>query len=264
MGVMGGIVTNCQSGAAIWSVYVYLLNGLGPQFIAQTDNNGEWYWIDPSVASGMRVRIGGGNYPSQDVTMNQTAYYPQLGVTGLWAQTCLTEAPQPASCFTGDTQITMADESERSIDLIQVGDLVLGTEGQFRQVTAIERTNLGNRLLYALNGSGPFVTGEHPFMTKDGWKSIDPAATLAENFELHVARLEVGDGLMTRQVSAVAAKAAGSKATLQQVELRLQSIILDGIHAVYADPSTQLYNLLLDGDHCYFANGLLVHNKNGH
>ena len=51
------------------------------------------------------------------------------------------------------------------------------------------------RRLYALNGGRPFVTAEHPFLTAEGWKALDPEATRRENAALDVASLQLGDRL---------------------------------------------------------------------
>jgi len=162
------------------------------------------------------------------------------------------------SCFTGDTLVTLADGEEKRIDRVRKGDLVLGRSSRPNRVVGIERLRLGNRKLYALNGSAPFVTAEHPIMTKTGWKAIDPEATAAENPLLAVGYLAVDDLLIRLAECAVA---AGSSASMEFLEPVLEAKPLLNLEARGADPDTPVYNLLLDGDHTYFANGLLVHNK---
>jgi hypothetical protein len=51
-------------------------------------------------------------------------------------------------------------------------------------------------LVYAFNDGPAFVTPEHPFMTRGGWKSMDPEATLAETGSFSVGALKVGDDLV--------------------------------------------------------------------
>jgi hypothetical protein len=161
------------------------------------------------------------------------------------------------SCFIAGTRIAMADGTNRPIELISFGDLVLGENGAVSRVIEIEKPLLGIRKLYSLNGSEPFVTAEHPFMTAQGWKSIDPAATYAEQPNLPVDHLQVGDMLVELAEMLVPAMVGGA----EPVEIQTRRIALRSIAPAIADPSTQLYNLLLDGDHTYFANDLLVHNK---
>lgn len=153
----------------------------------------------------------------------------------------------------------MADGTSKPIDQVAIGDVVLGQDGVNR-VIEIERPILGDRRLYALNDGPFFVTAEHPFLTEDGWKAIDPAATAAENPALIVARLAVGDRLLSL-VGAAVPVVAHAGVCVAESQPDLASVTLGSLIGVSANPTTPLYNLRLDGDHAYFANELLVHNK---
>ena len=173
---------------------------------------------------------------------------------------CLVPCPPEGgttSCFVAGTRVAMADGTSRPIERVAVGDRVLGRDGVNR-VVAVERPRLGTRRLYALNGGPFFVTAEHPFLTEEGWKAIDPAATAAENPALIVGRLNVGDRLLALAGVAVLAAAGGGEAV---VAPRLAAVPLGSLIGMTGDPATPLYNLRLDGDHAYFAADLLVHNK---
>ena len=98
-------------------------------------------------------------------------------------------ADSGSSCFVANTKVRMADGSLRAIEAIEVGDQVLGRDGRVNTVMEIERVPLGRRKLYAFNGGRPFVTEEHPFMTRHGWRSIEPDSTREENPKLIVAPL---------------------------------------------------------------------------
>jgi len=164
------------------------------------------------------------------------------------------------SCFTAGTLISMADGTSRPIERTRVGDLVVGGNGRINRVVEIEQPVLGTRRLYALNEGDFFVTAEHPFMTDDGWKSIDPVALASEGSSLAASRLAVGDRVLT--ITGVATPvAAGSVGSGDAVDMRRDGMQITRIRDQRADPETPLYNLRLDGDHTYFANGLLVHNK---
>ncbi len=164
------------------------------------------------------------------------------------------------SCFTAGTLIAMANGTSRPIERVLAGDLVLGGAGRVNRVMEIERPLLGQRHLYALNESAFFVTAEHPFMTEEGWKSINPSALTAEGSALPVGRLAVGDRLLTLAAVAVPVGVGGS-VRAEAVDVRIDAIALESLLGQAADPMIQLYNLRLDGDHTYFANDLLVHNK---
>lgn len=62
----------------------------------------------------------------------------------------------------------MADGTQKPIENIQIGDLVLGMNNQHHQVIFLDVEQLNDRLLYSINGSKPFFTSEHVFLTNDG------------------------------------------------------------------------------------------------
>jgi hypothetical protein len=151
------------------------------------------------------------------------------------------------SCFIAGTMVLMADGALRPIEDIAVGDRVLAGDG-INIVKELEVVTLGERSLYSINGGAEFVTAEHPFFTMDGWQSIDPDATRAENPDLHPDVLRVGSVLKT--------SVGGLKISQ-----------LDGGPGPDDLP---LFNLILgDGDHSYWVllpgtdTSCLVHNKGG-
>jgi Hom_end-associated Hint len=141
-------------------------------------------------------------------------------------------------CFIADTTVLMADGSSQSIQDIKVGDKLKAVDGT-NTVLSLIRPTLGHQDIYAINGQEAFFTANHPFLTTDGWKSLDPATTKKEIPDLEVSLLKIGDILITE---------AGK-------------VLVISISASSNSSSTQLYNFELDGDHTYFANGFAVHNK---
>jgi hypothetical protein len=171
------------------------------------------------------------------------------------------------SCFTATTQILMADGTTRPIAAVKIGDEVVGENGEVNRVVDIETPVLGSRKLYAFNDGPAFVTPEHPFMTRAGWKSIAPEATFAENGDLSVGALKVGDEVVRWETVTTRAKpmpvAFGGMVQSPRVEVLVETKFspLESTTAHEGDPSTMVYNLRLDGNHTYFANNYLVHNK---
>ena len=145
------------------------------------------------------------------------------------------------SCFTSETLVVMADGQLKAIQDIRVGEIVLGRDGAHNVVIDVERVTLGNRKLYDFDGGPLFVTAEHPFMTDEGWKAIDPAATAAENANLQVAKLEPGDALVTMRRSVWRLAALGDPRGLSDGALGHQ--MLGTVIAAAADSATPLYNL---------------------
>lgn len=167
------------------------------------------------------------------------------------------------SCFIAGTQILMADGSQKRIEQVRAGDLVVGRDGTINRVNELEKVRLAGRRLYSLNGNSHFVTAEHPFMTDDGWKAVNPAMTALETPELKVTALAVGDRLMKVAQYRAGGVAQGNLALDNDAQLLVSEELLVALDSVAADPALWVYNLLLDGSHSYFADGYLVHNKGG-
>jgi hypothetical protein len=165
-------------------------------------------------------------------------------------------------CFVAGTRISMADGTSKPIELVEVGDRVLGRDGRVNRVLDLARPFLGNRPLFALNGNSPFVTAGHPFLTTAGWKAVDPAAAAKDVPGLPVGRLAVGDRLLALVPAAVPVLVGGPNIE-DGAEVRPALVRLERLDGRTTDPATPLFNLRVDGDHTYFANDLLVHNKEG-
>src|SRR5690606_8329592 len=101
---------------------------------------------------------------------------------------------QVSGCFLPDVLITMADGSKKAISQLKVGDLVRGKNSTNR-VMATTNYDMATRL-YSFNGGKAFVTGGHPFWTRDGWKAIEPQLTAVERHGVETGQLKVGDELL--------------------------------------------------------------------
>lgn len=144
------------------------------------------------------------------------------------------------TCFVAGTKVIMADGTEKIIENIKIGEKVLGKDKKINTVIEYDRPLLWSRLLYSINNSDYFVTAEHPFMTTEGRKSIDPKATLLEMPNFKIDTLRIGDVLI---------KANGKKEKINT------------LLSIKSDEKQRLYNFKLDGNNTYFADGYLVHNK---
>lgn len=132
----------------------------------------------------------------------------------------------PGGCFLDGTLVETPRGPQR-IEDIQVGDAVLGVDENgdrvFNTVTGVTRS-LANEY-YVLNGATK-VTSSHPFLVGERWVTMD--------------ELRVGDTL------------EGSDGSV--VDVFSISIVDWGVRTV---------NLSVSGNHTFFANGVLVHNKEG-
>jgi hypothetical protein len=145
-----------------------------------------------------------------------------------------------SSCFTAGTEVIMADGSKKLIENVKIGEELKGYNNTVNKVLGYDRPKLGNRKLYAINDGPFFFTSEHPLLTEEGWKAIDPAKTKLENALLEVDKLTIGDTLVMNDGS---------------------TFRIDEIQETQAYRDTQLYNFNLSGNNTYIANSFIVHNK---
>ena len=154
--------------------------------------------------------------------------------------------PNPVlfSCFVAGTQVTMADGSKKNIEDVLIGEKLLGQDGVINTVLKYDHPMLNGRDLIALNGGKPFMTPEHPLMTKEGWKSWSAETTKWQKPDIaHLmvnGDLQVGDEILTDN---------GDWLMIESIE----------VHS--GEPEQQVYNFYLDGNNTYFADGLLAHNR---
>ena len=137
-------------------------------------------------------------------------------------------------CFVAGTMIHMANGELQAIEEVELGDLLMGSEGinkvHNKYVIPFEGW------LYSINGSNTFVTETHPFMTEEGWKSFAPELTKKETPGLDVSLLEKGDRLITNK----------------------GIVTLESFGREWG--KTTVYNFNVTNTHDFWADGYLVHN----
>ena len=146
------------------------------------------------------------------------------------------------TCFIEGTQVLMADGTYKNIEWMEIGESVKGNSGN-NTVLDLDPTLLGNRLLYGFNDGTPFVTAEHPFMTTEGWKSINPQATIDENVEGFETLSDIG------------------QLQVDDIILGSNNVTINSIVSASAATSSFLWNFNVDGDNTYYADDYIVHNK---
>lgn len=163
--------------------------------------------------------------------------------------------PQPVTCFAAGTQVSLSNGDTKNIEDIVVGDEVLGWNGESLEpafVTAIDhRHNVSSHAeackslgdepsLYTINDTGLEFTPEHPFLTKEGWKSLVPNPNDAPyKTEQEPMVLQVGDSILRNG----------------------EWEEIDTIGIVRSIPEERVYNITVKGLHSYVVNGVVCHNK---
>jgi cysteine-rich repeat protein len=143
---------------------------------------------------------------------------------------CQLEYSPPYLCFLEGTEISMADGSSKNIEDINIGDRVLSfSEDKLTTESASKVFSSLTDYYYILKTENyeVNVTGEHPFYTGEGFRTVK--------------ELLVGDKIYV----------------LEDGELIPEKII----HKELVKKQAKIYNLTIKGTQTYFANGFAVHNK---
>jgi len=150
---------------------------------------------------------------------------------------CCCPSAVTGSCFSAESNVTMADGSMKQIASLRAGERVRTVDGTAIVVLAEQRKTSG-RNLFGFNHGIPFFTEEHIFMTKKGPRALNPLALAKEDPSYQgVSELVVGDELINPQG---------------------ESVVIESIDSAEKPFDTPVYNILLDTAHTYFANGHLV------
>ena len=152
-------------------------------------------------------------------------------------------------CFVAGTKITLSNGSLKNIEEIVVGDKVKSVNPTTmvtvdRVVTRTMVNPPSNQLLKITFSNGTVNTNTkiHPYYVKGkGWSSVDPSPYQGrEGFS--AVPLAVGD-------------------ECQQLEKGKQLTVSIKSIEMLPDLVVTTYNFTVEGTNCYFANGILVHNK---
>ena len=139
-------------------------------------------------------------------------------------------------CFLEGTKILMIGNTEKNIEDVKVGEYVMGKEGKSRVLELENPDSEGYYILILEDGIKLRVTDEHPIYArnnnKEDWSAIEPERTQFETSDL-----DEMDEVMT----------------------------LDGWVSIkgikYVDELVQTYNLRVVEGNTFYADGVLVHNK---
>lgn len=113
-----------------------------------------------------------------------------------------------AACFSGESQVSISLHETKRIEELQRGDLILtfdSSSNTYHQ-TEVERVlRVYHSSLYNVNigESTITVTEDHPFLTKDGWCSLEPAKTMERYGYTDVKLLKEGTELIHQDETAI-------------------------------------------------------------
>lgn len=129
----------------------------------------------------------------------------------------------------------MFDGSHKPVEHVYVGDILLGENNSPNEVVGFDTHPLGGRQLFSINSGRSFITEDHPLMTADGWKSINPKMTSISS-NMPIKPLEVGDVLLTED----------------------GEVLVESITGHDADANIDVHNFIVNGNRSYYGDGHLV------
>ncbi|NCY26636.1 MAG: hypothetical protein EBX37_17925 [Alphaproteobacteria bacterium] len=160
-------------------------------------------------------------------------------------------------CFLAGSPVALTDGTDVPIEMVKVGDKVVGAFGEVNEVLALHRPRLGQSKMFSINNEH-HSSDHHPHVSADKkFYTYDPSGlnetynhshfvitsnNHIEKWKLHglkqgrVEKLEVG----------VVLKTIEGQRTVENIE------------CYSLRPETQLYNLVVDGSHTYHVNGYAV------
>lgn len=160
-------------------------------------------------------------------------------------------------CFLAGSLVQMADGSQKAIEDVAIGDVVLGAFGEANPVLALHRPLLGSAHMNRINGEHS-TTAHHPHVSVDrGFYCSEPAT--AEN-ATYGQEHEVIDetGVVKRLLHGL------KKGRVQRLDLGIVLKTVEGGRPVTSletyslPPETQLYNLVTGGSHTFHVDGYAV------
>ena len=221
--------------------------------------------VTTTFSTSVSVNGSGGTISDSDSNFDTMAFYVRAsGYADALVGTFRTEtsASASASCFLGDSLLTMVDESGNFLEKVTLENAhtayhadtstpkyVKGQDGVTNRILEFRKNDVHGPI-FGFNGNNSFVTGAHPFLTTTGWKCIHGSIGNEQHANLNITDLEVGDVLIKYNSD-----------TGEYYEEELTSIAMDRMPAVVYSLDVTGPDSDTDGNDTYIVDDYVVHNK---
>jgi hypothetical protein len=161
-------------------------------------------------------------------------------------------------CFLEGSLVTMADYSTKPIELVCVGDLVLGAFGEPNAVLALHRPRLGEAKMCRINDEHS-TTNHHPHIGADRQFYCGDPTTVSTQTYGREHDVLLADGVPGRMFLH-----GLQRDRILQLHCGVELKTVEGSRSVRSlevyemPPETQLYNLVVGGSHTYHVEGYAV------
>jgi hypothetical protein len=227
---------NSIPGASSYTVSLITLNPDEFYTVVYTDNTSArvyLHWVGPI----------GENYP---VTVTASDICRTRGTSTL----------QP--CFLEGAIVQMADGSQKTIETVVVGDLLLGAFGEVNPVLALHRPLLGSAHMNRINGEHS-TTAHHPHVSADRkFYCSEPSVVETTTYGHEHDVIDGSGNTVKRMLYGL------KKGRVQHMQVGVILKTVEGSRPVVTletydlPPETQLYNLVMGGSHTYHVDGYAV------
>ena len=172
---------------------------------------------------------------------------------------CLTTATSTLNpCFLEGSVVQMADGTQKTIENVAVGDLLLGAFGEVNPVLALHRPLLGTASMTRINKEHS-TTSHHPHISVDrGFYCSEPSVVETTTYGHEHDVIDGSGNVVKRMLHGL------KKGRVQKLEFGVILKTVDGGRPVFMleqytmPPETQLYNLVMGGSHTYHVDGYAV------
>jgi hypothetical protein len=221
--------------------------------------------VTTSFGASESVNGSGGSISGTETKIHTLEFYVRAsGYADALVATFQTQciATASASCFLGDSLLTMVDVSGNFLEKVTLESAhtayhadtdtpkyVKGQDGVTNRILEFRKNDV-HCPIFGFNGNDSFVTGAHPFLTTTGWKCIHGLVGNEQHPNLNITDLEVGDILVKYNSD-----------TGEYYEEELTSIAMDRMPAVVYSLDVTGPDSDTDGNDTYIVDDYVVHNK---
>jgi hypothetical protein len=245
-------------------------NGTSFECILFNDNNGydnTNYSLGFYSSSDLSLRVGGyinngqiagGATAVLKIVINDQASLGDGHSDQVWV--CISRCSTGISipCFLAGSMIAIADGSFKAIELVQIGDQVIGAFGEINTVLALHQPLLGEFTMLNINNDHA-TSSHHPHISTDKqFYCLHPSDASTKTYGRKHSVITADGSVESWMLHGLRAE------RIKKIELGVELKTIDGSKPVtYLEeysmpPTTQLYNLVISGSHTYHVNGYAV------
>lgn len=161
------------------------------------------------------------------------------------------------ACFLAGAQVSMADGTTKAIELVAIGDSIVGAFGEVNPVVALQHVFVGESMMYKINGEHD-TTDHHPHVSVDKkfytpLPGVIDGSVYGKSFPVTTAT-----GPALRKLEGLAPGRVQVLTTGVELKTIEGSRVVQTLEPYSMPFDTRLYNLVVGGSHTYHVNGYAV------